>query len=440
MRHRPSFWNRAILGACFFSVCAALVAQDNADLKRQLDEVREQNRALQTQLQQQQKMLEDLTRQFSKLQQTNQAQQDNYQALRDVVEGNEAPKKPAFSIGNAIISGEGGVGFFDSQRGGDFPHDELLVDEARLFIEAPLMDDIYFYGQLDLRSRDLFDDGVHLGELYVDFENVSRFWGPDSLVNVRLGQLYSPFGEEYQNRFAFDNPLISHSLSDVWALEGGAEVYGSWKKFCYAVAVQSGDLDVMHDHTSDKTVVARVGFDPTAHLHFSLSGQRTGSLDTTADPLAGSWFGNAFFVSIGSPATTRYHVDMGELDGRYSWKNGYVAAAGGYAAYGDNDPLADNHRDIYYYYLEGTQKIWSKLYGAARFSQVLTPGGYPVVGGSGEYGVPTEEVWRLSLGLDYKVNQHVILKSEYSFEHGQRHDGTSRSHLDLFALEAVFKF
>ncbi len=417
-----------------------LFGQDTGDLRKQLDEVREQNRLLQSQLQQQQRMIEQLTQQFSGLQQTNQQQLNNYQALKAQVEGTDAPRKPSLSIGNVIITGEGGVGFFASQRLAQYSTDELRIDEARLFLDAPVMQDIYFHAQLDLRTHDSSDDGSYLGELYVDFENLSRFWGVDDLVNFRMGQIYSPFGEEYQYRFAADNPLISHSLSDVWALEGGAEIYGSWKKWSYALAAQSGSLDLLKDHTSDKTVVARVGFDATPHLHLSLSGQRTGDLDAKTENLSGTWFGNLFFMPIGSANTTRYHIDIGEADARYSWKGGYVTGAGGYALYGDNDSPANNHRDIYYYYAEGVQNLWRKLYGAARFSQIYTPGGYPVMGDSREFGVRMEELWRLSLGLGYTFSEHLILKTEYTFEHGWRHNGSSRGHQDLFAIEAAFKF
>lgn len=440
MTRRRRHLGRIIVWAVILSAGARLSGQDNGDLKRALEEVREQNRQLQSQLERQQRTIDALTRQFSKLQKTTQQQQSDYASLKASVEGEEAPKKQGASIGNVMISGEGGVGFFDGQRKTTFPNDELRVDEARLFVEAPLMEDIYFYSELDLRTREAVDDGTYLGEIYLDFENLSKFWNVDDLLSFRAGQIYTPFGEEYQERFAADNPLISHSLSDVWAVEGGAEVYGSWKKWAYALAVQSGDLDVLRDHTSDKTVAGRISFDPATHWHLSLSGQRTGDLSATADSLSGLWFGSGFFMPIGSTNTTKYDVKMGEGDARYTWKGGSAAAALGYAGYDDNDPAKHNHRDIYYYYLEGRQEIWRRLYGAARFSQIFAPGGYPVMGDSGEFGVAMDELWRLSLGLGWRANDHLTLKSEYTFEHGRRHDGTGRGSTDLFALEAVFKF
>ncbi len=422
------------------SSAGLLPGQDTSDLRRELDDLRQQNQSLQIQLQSQQRMIDQLTARFADLQKTNQQQADDYQALKASFEGTEAPKKSGVSIGNVIVSGEGGVGFFDSQRNGQFPHDDLRVDEARLFLDAQLMDDIYFYSEIDFRTRETIDDGTYLGEMYLDFENLSKFWGADNLLNFRAGQLYTPFGEEYQYRFAADDPLISHSLSDVWALEGGAEIYGSWKKWSYAFAVQDGDLNVLQDQTSDKTVAGRISFDPTPHLHLSLSGQRSGDLSAKADPLSGSWFGGGFFVPIGSTNTSTYGIVMGEADARYSWKTGYAAAAGGYAAYDDNDPAGHNHRDIYYYYLEAKQNIWTKLYAAGRFSQIIAPGGYPILGDSDQFGVSMNEVWRLSLGLGYRINDHLALKSEYSFEHGQQHGGGGRGHTDLFAVEATYRF
>ncbi|HUD46602.1 MAG TPA: hypothetical protein VMR33_07215 [Candidatus Baltobacteraceae bacterium] len=440
MRCRPLFLNRGMLVVIILTACATAFGQNSNSIARQLDELRQQNQALESQLQQQQRMIDQLTRQFSNLQKTNQQQQSDYQQLKASVGEPEPPKKSPLSIGNVIISGEGGVGFFASQSDGPNPHADLKVDEARLFLDAPLLDDVFFYGEVDLQTREEEDEGVYLGELYLEFENLSKYWGADDLVNFRIGQMYTPFGEEYQYRFAFDNPLISHSLSDVWALEGGAEFYGSWKKWSYALAVQSGDLDLLHDQTDDKTIVGRIGFDPTAHLHLSLSGERTGTLNAVTDPVSGTWFGGSFFMPIGSSNTTTYNVNMGEADARYSWKGGHAAAAAGYAGYSDNDPRGNNHRDIYYYYLEGMQNFWRKLYGAARFSQILTPKGYPIMGDSAEFGIPTDETWRLSLGLGYAFNSHLTLKTEYTFEHAFLHDGGERDHVNLFALEAAFKF
>ena len=138
---------------------------------------------------------------------------------------------------------------------------------------------------------------------------------------------------------------------------------------------------------------------------------RTGNLSVQNDGVSGLWFGGGLFQSIGSTNTSLFHVNLAEADATAKWKGGYVKFAGGYAAYDDNDPgvlststtttttgtgiytssssvvtvtftAPDNHRDIYYYYLEALQHVTPKFYGVTRFSQIRAAGGYPIVADS----------------------------------------------------------
>ena len=108
------------------------------------------------------------------------------------------------------------------------PNSTFRIDEARLFVEAPVWDDIYFYTELDLATRESTSLMLNVGELYLDFENVSKLWDRERLLNFRAGRFYIPFGEEYTRRFAIDNPLISHSVSDIWGSDDGVEIYGNY--------------------------------------------------------------------------------------------------------------------------------------------------------------------------------------------------------------------
>jgi hypothetical protein len=378
-------------------------------------------------------------------------------------EGTSPPPEKAggLSVGNVVISGEGAAGFFETGKNGIYPNAPFRVDEARLFFDAPVWEDVYFYGQVDLITPQSPDNGLYLGELYLQFENLAKHWDMDQLLNARVGQFYIPFGEEYQYRFAIDDPLISHSLSDLWGYDPGIELYGSWRKLSYAVAVQNGGISTLNDNTADISIAGRIGYDPVSWLHFSASGMRTGDLSATKD-ISAIWFGNGLFQSIGSTNTTLFHVNLAELDAAARWKQGYVKLAGGYAGYGDNDPGAtgsssagsiagygasgpispttQNHRDIYYYYVEALEHLTPKFYAAARFSQIRAPGGYPIVGDTPTFGLPTSDLWRLSLGLGCRLNDHLILKMEYMFEQGQLSSGGPRNHENMFATEAAFKF
>jgi hypothetical protein len=424
-------------------VAPALMGQDTDTLRKEVEELRVQNLQLQKQLQQQQEMIDQLARKFSDLQRTNEAQANDVRELKAATENPpEAPqeKSKGFEINNVVISGEGGVGFFETGKNGQYPNAAFRVDEARLFVDAPIWDDVFFYGEIDLQQREQEESDVYLGELYVQWENLSKYWGTDGLVNARAGQFYTPFGEEYQNRFAIDNALISHSLSDLWGLGAGLELYGGFKRLSYVVAAQDGGVSTLNDETADKSVIARIGYDPLSWLHFSASGMRTGQLSVNNDGISDEWFGDGFFKSIGSKGTSTFQANLAEFDAQGKWKTGYVRAAGGYAGYDDNDPMGDNHRDIYYYYVEALQHVTGKFYGAARWSQIRAPHGYPIVGNTPTFGLLTSDLWRLSLGLGYQLSDHLTIKGEYMFEDGQLSTGGPRNHENMVALEAAFKF
>ena len=130
--------------------------------------------------------------------------------------------------------------------------------KPKLFVEAPLWTDTYFFSELNLTQREDPTESLQLGELYVDFENVSRLWHQDKLLNLRIGRMDIPFGEEYLVRDSIDNPLITHSLSDIWGVDEGVELYGAYGKFSYVAAVQNGGHPEFRDFNSDKSITARV--------------------------------------------------------------------------------------------------------------------------------------------------------------------------------------
>lgn len=428
----PKFFLLPVAGLL---LCVTMVRADNTNLEEEVRLLREQNAGLQKQVQKQGDLLEALAQKVKDLE----GARENPSATADET----VLAQSGLNFGKVNLSGEGGLAFFNTGSEGFAPHSEFRVDEARLFIEAPIWREVYFYSDVDLATRENTDLGLYLNELYLDFEDVSQLWGRDSQLNVRAGRLNIPFGEEYLTRNAIDNPLISHSMSDLWGVDPGVELYGAAGKFNYVVAVQNGGGSGVQDFTGDKSVAGRIGFDPGRHWHFSVSGMRTGDIDAQDEFTSAEWFGTGFFQSLGSPATTRFHVDAVEGDVTARWQNGQVSAFGGYARYGDNDPAAHNGRDIFYYSIEGVQQLPKKFFAAARFSQILADQGVPVVGygSSDEYfSSLTTELWRLSLGLGYRFSDRLVLKTEYSFERGRELGGEKRNQEDFFGTEAAFKF
>ena len=402
----------------------------------------QQNAALQQQVRQQQQLIEGLNQRISVVEQSA-TQHDEPLAHLETKDTSTDPLAGGLNFGRANLSGEGAVGVFSSQSDGKYSHTDFRADEARLFVEAPIWNDVYFYGELDLATPE--NDGVNaaMGELYVDFENVSQLWGADRMLNVRVGNLYIPFGEEYLTRNAIDNPLILHSVSDLWGFDAGVEVYGTLGKFCYVAAVQNGGVNVP-DFNSDKSVAARLGYDPVPWLHLSVSGMRTGNLDAESDSLSALWFGNGFFQPIGSTNTTAFHADLVEGDVIVQLPRGQLRVFGGYVRYGDNDPGVNNSRNLYYYCVEGRQNLTRQLYAAARFSQIFVNGGYPIPaeGNFNDYYFNnlTTQIWRLSLGLGYRFSDRLVIKAEYAFEHGKVATGEGRDDENFVGTEVAFKF
>ena len=428
-------------GACLLGVVApAFCADEQPVIHEQLKELKRQNEALQQQLQNQQKLIDGLTQKVTDVQ--NNAARENDQA-------GEPPAMPSrgfspLQLGKVHLSGEGGAAFFHSGSHGPFPNSEFRIDEAKLFIEASLWKDVYFFSEVNITTRESMDEFMQIGELYVDFENLSRFWNRDGWLNLRVGRMDIPFGEEYLTRDAIDNPLISHSLTDIWGVDEGLEIYGSIAKFQYALAVQNGGHPALRDFDPDKSIALRIGYDPTKRVHLSLNAMRTGALAVNGDTFSELWFGNAFIRSLDNANATTFQANLLEADAQVRWSKGYLKGAGGYVKYNDNGS-ADLQREIYYYYFEGRHHFLPKFYAAGRWSQMFAPNGFPLVGNGtwNEYFFSptlTERLSRLSLGLGYRFNSNLLLKGEYSFNEGQELGGEKRNHENMVSLEAAFAF
>ena len=429
--------------ACAFCwcVCSGFSARaaDQAVTPEQIRQILEENKNLQEQLKRQQSLIESLSTKVNRLEQ-------NSGGISAENEPSTAKALTDSFFGKVSIGAEGGIAFFNTGSEGVFPNAEFRLDELKLFLEAPVWNQVYFFTELNLAERERDDLALLVGECYLDFENISELWNRQRMLNLRIGRMDIPFGEEYLTRDAIDNPLISHSLPDFWGVDEGIELYGRIGPVRYAVALQNGGLPDARDFNADKSVAGRIEYDPTRWLHLSVSGMRTGDLDPEDDQLSAMWFGNGFFRSLGSTVTTRFHANLFEGDVAIRFPHGRLSAFGGYIHYDDNDSAANNRRDVYYYSVEGVHDVIGKLYAGARFSQILAPNGFPITGNGrmgpyffNPFGL-TENIWRLSLGLGYRFSPNLLLKAEYSFEKGRLESGEKREHADLVAVEAAFKF
>jgi hypothetical protein len=414
-------------------VCALLAPGSRA---AESPPTQQQWQSLQEQVQKQQRVIEELSRKISEL------EKNGTVATAEIPE--PARARGGFNLGRINFGVEGGLAVFRSEARGNSPNAEFRVDEGKLYVEAPLGKEVYFFTELNITTRE--DANIYLqpGELYVDFENLSRLWDKEGQVNLRIGRMDIPFGEEYLTRDAIDNPLISHSVSDIWGVDEGIELYGRIANVQYVMAVQNGGHPALRDYNIDKSIAGRLGYKPIRWLQVSASAMRTGAIGVTGDKFSELWFGNDFLRNHGSPNTTRFEANLVEGDVRVSWANGRLGAAGGYLKYDDDDPFANNQREVYYYYVEGVQHITSKLYAAARWSQVLAEGGFPIVGDgdSKKYSLNTltETLWRLGLGAGYRFSPNLLLKAEYTLNGGEELGGVERRHENIVAGEVAFRF
>ena len=139
------------------------VAQDVDQLKKELQDLRDQNRVLQDQLQQQKLMIHELSHKFSDFQKTNELLENTVHSMVAAnAEGTNAPppENKGFSLGNVAITGEGGIGVFETGESGKYPNAAFRIDEARLFFDAPVWEDVFFHAQVDITAPESDDNGL----------------------------------------------------------------------------------------------------------------------------------------------------------------------------------------------------------------------------------------------------------------------------------------
>jgi hypothetical protein len=438
-----SWWKRgrARWLFCCLGLAVTLARGADPETQKEVRELRQENRELKQQLSKQQQLIESLSAKVSTIEEAQKAQ-------GNIPSGETAAPSGLQKLSGQTkvsLSGQLAAGFFWTDSHGAYPKGTFLVDEARLFLDMRAWEDVYGFVELDVMTRENGGTAVQAGEAYLDLERLVKWNGLDSLVNIRLGRFYTPYGEEYAVRNPMENPLITHSLMDFWGVDAGLELYGSQGPFQYAFTVQNGGVNPVNDFTADKSLALRLTYEPKKWLHLSASGMRTGELSVNNDQMSAMWFGNGFFRSIGDPASThRFHADMVEGDVEFLFPRGHLKLAGGAAYYDDNDKVNDNRRDIYYYSAEGLFRFNQQFYAAARFSQIFADGGYPIIGNGtwGEYfySKMTEDIWRLSLGFGYTPNPNLTFKIEYAIERGHTTSGEQRNREDFFGAQAAIRF
>jgi hypothetical protein len=379
---------------------------DDSAIERELDLIRQQNRVLQQQV-------KALTDKVNALE----SQSDNSESQRDYA-GISKTNKAVFPT--VKIGAQGGLGWEIANTGNS---SSFFIDDVKLSLAARLTPKIDFFTDINLNTFEAYippgffnNTALTLNEIYLDFRDVLEPFGYGSWLNVRAGQFYIPFGEEYRYRYPFENPLVFRSVPDIWGISPGLELYGSGGRWSYALAVQNrqrfGDFG-----DADKSVAGHIRFDANERFNVMFSAMRTGNLpDGSPSALA---FDSGYFttpreyVLIPGPFFMQFvpmegvnHVELFELAPQFKWNKGYVKAWGGIAMEHPEWHLGgfgNFHRntDDYYYSVEAVHEFLPRVYAAARVSQVFAP---------------NSNHMRLSAGLGYHFNSHLTLKTDFSYD------------------------
>ena len=155
----------------------------------QVRELMDENRRLQAQVAAEAKTIEALQKRVEAIDATGTKNQQELESLRGQINGDGAKAAAASGEQTVRISAEVGFAFFKSGAEGNFANGEFRVDDAKVFLEAPVWKNVFFHSELDLITREASDNGFHLGEIYADVEDL-----PGGL-SLRAGRTYTPFGE-----------------------------------------------------------------------------------------------------------------------------------------------------------------------------------------------------------------------------------------------------
>ena len=160
-RKTTVFVFRALLLALWFALTATSRAAVT-NIESLLQTLIQQNETLQSQLHQQQELIDSLRRDVAGIHQADEKRDAEMATAKTAAPELEEPSRPAgFNFGKVHLSGEGGAGLFETGSEGAFPNSEFRVDEAKLFVDAQVWGDVYAFAELNLASREEPDVLLH---------------------------------------------------------------------------------------------------------------------------------------------------------------------------------------------------------------------------------------------------------------------------------------
>jgi len=321
------------------------------------------------------------------------------------------------------LSGFGAVGYARTDDLGADSEGSFEVQESKLFLEADISDDVSFFYEMDVVTEGSGDKGgVNNNQLYVNMNNV---FGEDT-VNLRVGRMDIPFGEEYTMEDANVNPLIDHSIVHPDGLSEGIMLHGSNDDFGWMLAVMNGNGALSQDSNSNKSINAKIYADLTDDVYVSAS-----YAHSKEDPTA------ALFSGSSANAGARQDLDAAELDLKWAFDGKSNLWVAGGMVWVDTQP---DSSDYFYVIAQPTYYVNDDFYLAARYSYAegddvtFTTSGN-IYGAAGE----VEDAQRIQLGFGYHIEENVVAKVEYSMD-DYTYAGGSDDDSDFYGAQVVVTF
>ena len=338
------------------------------------------------------------------------------------------------------LSGNADVVYFKGQDNSHSPDSRFAVDNARFFFDFDISDQASFYFEWDLVRE--FSSKNQVGQAYIRYDQLFDV----EALNLKLGRVPIPFGEEYL-RFheqRFDNPLISFSAPAPYNWDEGIELFGSVynNRLDYILAVTDGDDDFNKNTNEVVQVAGKISYRPFSWARLSLSALDTGRLGKSNDAgksaieFGGSHaypfgFGTDVVsyqdgIPISDNTNQEISVTAWEVDAVLNpsdWGQVWLA----YGQVGiDSEGSSKFDRDLLYWIAEGIfelQKLSKQLtnyYLAARYSAIGTfdsGEGYMLaaMNDGKNLGYNTKDVHVISAGLGVRLHDNIKVKLEYSW-------------------------
>jgi hypothetical protein len=350
---------------------------------------------------------------------------DEYESVAAAEQDGELERPWRRWFEQVTLSGYGAFSYLQTDSGGRQPGGDLIVNQASLFLDADLDDDVGLRFELWLDRFGDTNSDVDIAEAYAEIRGIADL-GEDGWLTLRAGRVDIPFGEHYRYWDSPDNPLISFPVILPYRPDEGVMLFGEYRGVGFKAAFQEGRFGRQTGNFA-KSATLRVSGEPLRDLYVSGSVFWNGKTDRTALCFTGNTLspvGSGTVPStLGASPSAEISAAAAEADLRWSFgEGGHLHLTVGHARVYDDVDAFD--RDFTWFVVEPSYPVLPGLRLTARYSEAGTYSsteGYrfenkPFGNGSASYGYDARRVSRLGVGVAWAARQHVIVKTEVGFD------------------------